>query len=65
MGIFKQIGSLRNRLNPLKAVKAGADRIEQYKTEAFLEMDKKVPAPKREIREGLTFFYTITNIIIS
>ena len=56
MGIFKQIGSLRNRLNPLKAIKAGADRIEQHKTEAFLEMDKKVPAPKREIKEGLRHF---------
>ena len=65
MGIFKQIGSLRNRLNPLKALQAGADRIEQHKTEAFIEMDKQIPAPKREIREGTSLCFSSTSNVFT
>jgi len=57
MGIFKQIGSMKNRLNPFKAaVNAAyksADKIEQNIADAHMEMEKQIPAPKFEMHPDM------------
>ena len=57
MGIIKQLGALKSRLNPIKyavnAVQKEANKVEQNISDAHVEMDKHVPSPKFEMSPDL------------
>ena len=57
MGIIKQLGALKKRLNPVKyavnAAQKEVNKVEQNITDAHVEMDKHIPSPKFEMSPDL------------